>query len=247
LMTRMMPGTSASLARRIMAVKQPQRVRVINRVTRDRFASALRGFGPIGLLAIAVILAGSVAGPPFAAGLVFVWAWLSRTPWREIGFSRPKRWSTTLVIGIAFGILFKLVMKAVVMPLFGAPAINPAYHYLAGNTAALPGMILAVIFGAGFGEEIFFRGYLFERLGKLFRAKAAILAITSLWFGLVHYQGQGVAGVEQAIITGLVLGGIYLAAGHLWISILAHIAFDLTAVAIIYFDVEAAVAHLLFA
>ncbi|TMA33009.1 MAG: CPBP family intramembrane metalloprotease, partial [Deltaproteobacteria bacterium] len=56
-------------------------------------------------------------------------------------------------------------MKAVVMPLFGAPAINPAYHYLAGNTAALPGMILAVIFGAGFGEEIFFRGYLFERLG----------------------------------------------------------------------------------
>ena len=228
-------------------MKQPQRVRVINRVTRDRFASALRGFGPIGLLAIAVILAGSVAGPPFAAGLVFVWAWLSRTPWREIGFSRPKRWSTTLVIGIAFGILFKLVMKAVVMPLFGAPAINPAYHYLAGNTAALPGMILAVIFGAGFGEEIFFRGYLFERLGKLFGAKAAILAITSLWFGLVHYQGQGVAGVEQAIITGLVLGGIYLAAGHLWISILAHIAFDLTAVAIIYFDVEAAVAHLLFA
>src|SRR5207237_5061275 len=132
---------------------------------------------------------------------------------------------------------FQRRMRGRVLPRRRAAAIHPAYHYLAGNTAALPGMILAVILGAGFGEEIFFRGYLFERLGKVFRAKAAILAITSLWFGLVHYQGQGVAGVEQAIITGLVLGGIYLAAGHLWISILAHIAFDLTAVAIIYSDV----------
>ena len=179
--------------------------------------------------------------------LVLVWVYSTGKPCREIGYVRPRSWLGSLAVGFGFGCAFKLVMKAVVMPLFGAPAINPAYHYLAGNTAALPGMILAVIFGAGFGEEIFFRGYLFERLGKLFGAKAAILAITSLWFGLVHYQGQGVAGVEQAIITGLVLGGIYLAAGHLWISILAHIAFDLTAVAIIYSDVEAAVAHLLFA
>ena len=29
-------------------------------------------------------------------------------------------------------------------------------------------MLFAVIVGAGFGEETVFRGYLFERLGKLF-------------------------------------------------------------------------------
>jgi len=30
---------------------------------------------------------------------------------------------------------------------------DPAYHYLAGNRAALPAMIFAVTAGAGFGEE----------------------------------------------------------------------------------------------
>jgi membrane protease YdiL (CAAX protease family) len=208
-------------------------------VTRD----ALRGFGPIGILAIVAILAASFAGPPFAAALVLIWAWLSRTP---IGLSRPKRWVATIAIGLAFGALFKLLMKAVVMPLFGTPAINPAYHWLAGNTAALPGIAAAVIFGAGFSEEIFYRGYLFERLGKLRVPEAAILIVTSLWFGLVHYTGQGLPGVEQAVITGLVFGGLFLATRTLWLSIAAHAAFDLAAVAIIYFDVETPVAHLVY-
>lgn len=207
-------------------------------MTRD----ALRGFGPFGILAILAIVGASVAGPPFAAALVLIWAWLSRTP---IGLSRPKSWPATIAIGLAFGALFKLAMKALVMPLFGAPAINPAYHWLAGNTAALPGMIAAVIFGAGFAEEIFYRGYLFERLGRI-AGSAAALAITALWFGLVHYTGQGVPGVEQAVITGLVFGALFLATKTLWLPIAAHAAFDLAAVAIIYFDVESPVAHLVF-
>src|SRR5262249_38738936 len=171
-----------------------------------------------------------------------IWAWLSRTP---IGLSRPKSWPATIAIGLAFGALFKLAMKALVMPLFGAPAINPAYHWLAGNTAAPPGMIAAVIFGGGFAEEIFYRGYLFERLGRI-AGSAAALAITALWFGLVHYTGQGVPGVEQAVITGLVFGALFLATKTLWLPIAAHAAFDLAAVAIIYFDVESPVAHLVF-
>jgi len=52
-------------------------------------------------------------------------------------------------------------------------------HYLAGNRAALPGAIWMMIVSAGFGEETVFRGFLFERLGKLLgssrRAKAAIV------------------------------------------------------------------------
>lgn len=206
-------------------------------VTRDQ----LRGFGPIGLLAIVVIVAaGALAGAWLAAILILVWAWLSRTP---IGLARPKSWPLTLAIGVAGGALFKLVMKAVVMPLFGAPAINPAYHWLAGNTAALPGIIAAVIFGAGFAEEIFWRGYLFDRLPL---PKAATLTVTSVGFGLAHYQGQGWPGVEQAVITGAVFGAMFLATGRLWLSIVTHAAFDLAAIAIIYFDVESRVAHFIY-
>src|SRR5436190_15093127 len=172
----------------------------------DQLAMRLRGFGPIGLLAILVILLADVVVKPLSAVLVLVWTWRSHTPWREIGYVRPRSWTLTVVVGIVFGVAFKFLMKAIVMPLFGADPINQAYHYLAGNTAALPGAIYAMIVVAGFGEETLCRGYMFERLSKLFGAgvwaKTCIVLITSVWFGLGHYYVQGWAGVEQATITG---------------------------------------------
>lgn len=71
-------------------------------------------------------------------------------------------------------------MKAVVMPLLGADPINQAYHYLAGNRAALPGAIYAMMVIAGFGEETVFRGYLSERFGKLLGRSAAAKTFTVL-------------------------------------------------------------------
>lgn len=218
--------------------------------TDDPIAAQLRGFGPLGLLAIAVILLANAVATALSAILVLVWVWRSHTPWREIGYVRPASWIRTIAVGVVFGIAFKLLMKAIVMPLLGGPPINPAFHYLAGNTAALPGIILAVIFGAGFGEETVFRGYMFERLGKLLgtsaSAKAVIVVFTTIWFSLAHYSVQGVAGVEQAAVTGLVFGTIFAITGQLWMLMIAHAAFDLTAVGIIYWDLESTVAHWIF-
>src|SRR5258707_2143912 len=135
----------------------------------DRFAAALRGFGPLGIVAIlSILLTGNVTVGemiilPVGAALVLVWARLSRTPWREIGYVRPSSWILTVAGGIAFGVAFKFLMKAIVMPLFGAPPINRAYHFLAGNSGMLPAAVWGVLV-AGFGEETIFRGYFFERL-----------------------------------------------------------------------------------
>ncbi len=214
----------------------------------DPVAARLRGFGPVGLLAILVIVLTSVV-KPLSAILVLVWAWRSHTPWREIGYVRPKSWLGSLAVGIVFGCAFKLFMKVIVMPLLGAPAINTSYHYLAGNRAALPGMVFTMIV-AGFAEETLFRGYLFERLGKLFGtgvgAKVSIVLLTSALFALGHYSNLGLPGVEQAMITGLVFGTIFSITGRIWMVMCAHAAFDLAAVAIIYWDLETTVAHLVF-
>ncbi|MDQ6912432.1 MAG: CPBP family intramembrane metalloprotease [Verrucomicrobiota bacterium] len=216
----------------------------------DRFAARLRGFGPAGILAILIILAGNFILAPLSAILVLVWVGLSQTPWREIGYVRPSSWIRSLLVGIVFGIAFKVVMKAVVMPLLGAPPINQPYHYLAGNTAALPGMIFVLIVVAGFGEETLFRGYLFERLGKLFGsavwAKVLIVLITTVWFALLHYTVQGLPGVEQAIFTGVVFGTIFAVTGRIFMLMIAHTAFDLAALAMIYWDVESEIAHFFF-
>lgn len=214
------------------------------------FAAGLRGFGPLGLLAILVILAGNAGVVPLSAVLVLVWVRLSRTPWREIGYVRPASWIGSLAVGIAFGVAFKFLMKAIVMPLLGADPINQAYRYLAGNRAAIPSALFAMIVGAGFGEETVFRGYMFERFGKLFGhgvgAKVSIVLLTSIWFGLDHYAVQGLAGAEQATIFGLVFGSIFAVTGRIWMLMCAHAAFDLTAYAIIYWNLESAVAHLVF-
>ena len=216
----------------------------------DRFAASLRGFGPVGILAILVILTGNLIVAPLSAVLVLAWARRSRTPWREIGYVRPVNWILTVAGGIAFGIAFKFLMKMIVMQLLGADPINQAFHYLAGNPAALPGILYAVTLGAGFGEETMFRGYMFERLGKLFGsgagAKTSIVLLTSVWFGLLHYPVQGLAGAEQATIVGLVYGTIFAITGRIWMLMFAHAAFDVTAVAMIYWNLESDVAHLVF-
>ena len=215
----------------------------------DPTAKALRGYGPLGIFAILVIFVGQLLAP-LSAVFVLIWAKLSRTPWCEIGYVRPRSWLGGIAIGATMGIAFKLLMKIIVMPLLDADPVNQTYHYLVGNgTAALAVVPLMVVTG-GFGEETFFRGYLFERFGKLLGyspvAKALTVLITSVAFASLHYFDQGLAGAEQATITGLVFGTTFAFTGRLWTLMCVHAAFDLTAVAIIYWDLEASVAHLVF-
>ena len=215
----------------------------------DRFADGLRGFGPLGLFAILVIAAGQIVAP-LSAVLVLVWAKLSRTPWREIGYVRPRSWIGSLVVGIILGVALKFLLKMIVMPLLGADPVNQAYHYMAGNPTAATAFVFQMIITAGFGEETFFRGYMFERLGKLLGqslgAKVVTVLVTSAIFASLHYFDQGLAGAQQATITGLVFGTIFAVTGRIWMLMCAHAAFDLTALAIIYWNLESAVAHFIF-
>jgi membrane protease YdiL (CAAX protease family) len=216
----------------------------------DDLAKRLRGFGPVGILAIVVVLAGNLLFAPLSAVLALLWTQRSRTPWKDIGYVRPRSWIATAAGGVVLGVGFKFLMKAIVMPLLGADPVNHAYHYLARNSAALPGAIYAMIVVAGFGEETLFRGYMFERLGKLLGrstiSKTLIVLVTSIWFGAMHYPVQGLAGAQQATIVGVVFGSIFAVTGQIWMLMLAHAAFDLTALAMIYWDAETAIAHLIF-
>lgn len=216
----------------------------------DRLAEDLRGFGPLGILAILVILSGNFLFAPLSAILALVWAWRSHTPWRELGFVRPESWVRTATIGIVFGVFLKFLVKMVLMPLLGGPPVNPAYHYLAGNTAALPGILIAVIVVAGFGEETLFRGYMFERSRRLFGgsvlAKMLTVVFTAAWFGSLHYREQGLAGAEQAWITGLTFGTIFAITGRIWMLMFAHAAYDVVAILLIYLNLESQAAHFLF-
>ena len=216
----------------------------------DSFAARLRGFGLIGILAILIIVAGNFIIAPLSAILVLIWTRISRTAWREIGYVRPRSWIRTIAIGIVFGVAFKFLMKALVMPLLGAPPINQAYQFVTGNSAVIPYLIFTMIVTAGFGEETLYRGWAFERLGKLLgqsaAAKVAMVLITSIWFASLHYFEQGLPGVEQALFTGMIFGSIFAVTGRIFMLMIAHAAFDLTALWMIYYGLETRIAHLIF-
>ncbi|MFN2603950.1 MAG: lysostaphin resistance A-like protein [Gemmatimonadaceae bacterium] len=216
----------------------------------DAFAKQLRGGGPVAIVATLILFIGNDYFVPIGALIALLWAWRSHTPWHELGFVRPRSWVLTVLGGIVFGVAFKFLMKAIVMPLLGAEPINQAYHYLAGNRAALPGAIYTLIVAAGFGEEVVYRGFLFTLLRKVFgqgpASQAMIVTTSASIFGLAHYWVQGIAGVEQAVVTGLVFGTMFVVTGQIWIGMFAHAAFDLTALAMIYLNLETRVAHLIF-
>lgn len=201
------------------------------------------------LLATLAVLVAAVV-PPFGAVAALLWARWSHTPLTQLGFGRPASWLWTVLGGLALGVALKLVLKAIVLPLLGASASNLAYAPLIGNTPLLIQLAVTSVVVGGIGEEIFWRGFLFERLSSLLGAgiatESAIVVGTSVLFALAHYPDQGVAGVEQAMVTGLAFGALFARTSVLWPSMVAHAAYDLTAVTIIYANLEQAVAQLLF-
>jgi membrane protease YdiL (CAAX protease family) len=82
--------------------------------------------------------------------------------------------------------------------------------------------------------------------GQSVPAKIATVAITSFLFASMHYPEQGIPGAEQALVTGLIFGSIFAMTGRIFMLMIAHAAFDLTALWMIYYDLETPVAHLIF-
>ena len=212
--------------------------------------SRLRGFGVIGMVAMLMVIASVFVSTIVAGVLAVVWALGSRTPVRELGYTKPNSWPAAIALGLAGGALFKLMMKSLIMPLLGADPINHAYQYLFHNPSALAGILLYLPIGAGFAEETFFRGYLFERLGKLLGtgalARITTVAATAAFFAALHYPVQGRDGALQAFIVGVVFGTLLAAGTSLFTLMMAHVSFDLVAVAIIYYGWESRIGHAIF-
>lgn len=217
----------------------------------QRFAAALRGTGTTGWAVTIVIMAITVIFAPLSAALVFLWLWLSRTPLRDVGLVRPDNWVSLLLFGIATGIVVKLLMKAVVMPYLGAPPTNPFLAPLEGNLVASLSAAARMMVLGGLLEEIVFRGFLFNRLqvaiGSGFIARAAMVVGAGVFFGAVHYFGQGIFGAVHAAILGIAFGAVFfLNRQRLGYLIVTHAAFNATGVWMTYVGLEEVVARSVF-
>lgn len=156
--------------------------------------------------------------------------WLRGVGWKGVGLTRPASWKRTLAIGITTGVLLQVLSEWVTEPLIeritGQVADVSEFLPLVGNLKLLLPALLVIWTVAAFGEEMVYRGYLLNRAADLGGGSAvawgAGLIFVTLLFGFGHSY-QGLAGMIDTGLHGLILGGIYLASGrNLWASILAH-------------------------
>jgi membrane protease YdiL (CAAX protease family) len=201
---------------------------------RDRFGAVLRN-NRLAILVEILFIALLVAAPlpsatPFLLLLGWLSLWLRRDGWRKIGMSRPANWPRTLLwaMGLGFGYqAFSIfILVPILQRLTGTTLDLDQFAPLRGNVGLLIVSLIVSWTLAALGEELVFRGYLFNRLADLFGRNRAgwiiSLLLSASLFGLAHLY-QGPSGVLETFVSGAFFAGLYLAAQrNLWLPILVH-------------------------
>lgn len=136
--------------------------------------------------------------------------------WTGIGFHRG--WGRELLLGTGLGCVMAVLA-------WTPAALSGEVHQ--GGLGDL-GYFLLPMFVNAAGEELLFRGYIFQRGAELLGPVAATL-LASILFGLMHAGNPNVTPLGIAVIM---LGGIffalcYLRTGSLWLPIGAHAAWNI--------------------
>ena len=167
---------------------------------------------------------------PFLFALGWVSLRLRGMRWRDIGLARFRNWRTTLLYGVAAGmgmsILELFVTQPLLVKLTGKQPNLEDFRVFTGNLGLFLIVILLAWVQAGIGEEGVYRGYVMNRVADLGNrgrgAWIASLILVSTLFGFAHTY-QGITGVIEAVVAGLLLGLLYLRCGrNLSIPIIAH-------------------------
>lgn len=147
-----------------------------------------------------------------------------KTRWSDVGLARPKNWlkamGYTLVCIATIGLVFNFIIQ----PLFphGANDINN------GDQLSFNEMLFQLFFigigAAAIGEEMLFRGFLFNNINALVGNNVFGTILTILLqafvFGVLH---SGVQGMVSAGVIGIILGTSYILSGrNLLVVFVAH-------------------------
>jgi uncharacterized protein len=171
-----------------------------------------------------------VSKTPFLLLLGWISLRVRKLGWAQVGLTRYRNWKVSLLLGVAAGLLLEGFQLFVSQPLLvrwlhKQPDLE-TFRALNGN---LKWTLIAIVGAwtlAAFGEEMVYRGYLMNRVADLFnRTRSAwiiSLIAVHVGFGLAHAY-QGVTGVIDEGLMGLLLGLIYLRTGrNLSVPIIAH-------------------------
>jgi membrane protease YdiL (CAAX protease family) len=169
--------------------------------------------------------------------------WLQKSGWRDVGLRRPASWPRTIGIGMAAGVVNALFALWLIAPLVtwlgGGKEDLSQYESLPGN---IPVLIVWILIGwiiGGFMEEMFYRGYLLNRIAGFFGQNQAGWAVgllaSSAFFALGHLY-LGVSGIVQTFFEACFWALLYMVGRrNLWLTIIGHGTINTLAFILMYF------------
>lgn len=185
---------------------------------------ALLAAGSTGWLGDSAVPAVAIAfgvGAVIVAGLALAWGVVRshRRPWMSLIAADPRLDWRRLAIGAAVEATLLGLMIALGHWLGGQP-------WPAGSSIPLPalaGVMLLIPFQAA-SEEMLFRGYLTQALGRLSRHRTVIVLVVGAVFGALHLNAYGALTLPYLLLLSLVFSLVSLRDGRLELVIGAHTA-----------------------
>ncbi len=176
-------------------------------------------------------------------------------PVSSLGLRRDKRIASSLLWGLISGIILGILggfairfagisytgqyMPEVTISLPGLPAYSFSMREEAGfrlltstgNVGGFAASILFSVFLIGLGEELFWRGFIQQKLIRLFSGYSKHIAVwvSSIAFGTVHIyllwmltEWKGILFMALIAIAGAIWGYLYIKFKNIWVAALSH-------------------------
>ena len=157
----------------------------------------------------------------FGSAVISLWAAQHR-PLAELGVDDPAGAAAALTMVALLPLLVRLPRKW--SPIGEGEVARAALLVLPHSRAELWRWMVGSAFWAA-GEELCFRAFALAYLGT-WMPKPAALVISAALFAVAHrYQGR--RGVVFSGAVGLILGGVYLLVGFLFLPIVLHALWDI--------------------
>lgn len=165
---------------------------------------------------------------------------------KSLGFQRSRRKAFDLLLvaplaAIGMMVLYVHVLVPGVTYITGQPMDYSMLEQFGGNPSAIFGLLLFAAISGGFGEEIFFRGYLMRQFTKFFGSSTLSIVLNILIFGAIFgfiHSYQGISGQIVTGIAGMILATIFhLRKDDMWFNIALHGFFDLIALGYFFYSV----------
>lgn len=150
-----------------------------------------------------------------------------RRPWLSLVAPDLRLDWGRLGIGLGVELVLKLVLLLLVLALTGQ-----RYGPVSASELTMIGVALLLIPLQAASEEILFRGYLTQALGRFLPSRCVIAMIIGLLFGLLHLNTYGPLTVPFFFVLSLIYSLVSLRDGRLELVIGAHTGMNLFAIGI---------------